>query len=633
MAYVSRVTVHNYKGFRDATFELPQSGLVLVVGANNAGKSAILSALDAVRGLNIPLSSIYADARDARLQVRFELNSEEYEAARMRAEWPTWLHATAIELQLEADLAAQAWDLQEVSVITADGSSVQAVRKVHGSNGETIERLSSAGSREAPSWSSEVFLQGGHAALDLANSPFLSPWFSDWTGDYFHFHALKQQIGTNTQLAATPTLAADGSNLLQVLLHLQHNEQASWAQLHDLVAGVLPDVGELRLPLHDSTGRIAFLDPHLNRQLDLPSLGTGVEQLLMTFVLALTRQPPHTLILEEPESALHPAAQRALLSLLQDWARDRLIMISTHSPVFLDWAPTRSAVYLVTRERGVSALQEVTSAPRDAYSALGVRLSDVLTAEAVLVEGPTDRDVLSVWFSDELLNPRLAVVPTAGGDAARHSRTMSQWFASADTVGARKIVFLRDRDELTDEEVASLSRGGAVHVLAVRELENYLLDADGLTTYFQGLSGGEWDIKLMLNEAIESQRQVVVLKRVLARLRLPRFIDNDLRRELSDSGAGREELRDALQKRLASREALDNLLDQVWNAEEVVVDSIWLDRRSAIVGGEDVLRTVFGSVLGRGYSKRHDGPELASLIPAPQELADLVGLMTSTEDQ
>ena len=60
--------------------------------------------------------------------------------------------------------------------------------------------------------------------------------------------------------------------------------------------------------------------------LNLKDLGTGVEQLLMTLVVGLMEAPPFTLIVEEPETNLHPAGQRALLGHFQRWAEDRQIM-------------------------------------------------------------------------------------------------------------------------------------------------------------------------------------------------------------------------------------------------------------------------------------------------------------------
>ncbi|MET7398981.1 AAA family ATPase [Dactylosporangium sp. NPDC005572] len=44
MADLIQIRVKNFRAFREAGFDLPTHGLVLVTGQNNAGKSALLSA-------------------------------------------------------------------------------------------------------------------------------------------------------------------------------------------------------------------------------------------------------------------------------------------------------------------------------------------------------------------------------------------------------------------------------------------------------------------------------------------------------------------------------------------------------------------------------------------------------------
>ena len=130
-----------------------------------------------------------------------------------------------------------------------------------------------------------------------------------------------------------------------------------------------------------------------------------------------------------------------------------------------------------------------------------------LAAEALLlVEGPTDREVLGIWFAEDLLDPRLCVVPTAGGEAARLARTMSKWVQAADRLGNRRVVFLRDRDELTDAEVDSLSRDGVVTVLSVRELENFLLDPAALAAYCSAFSDSEVTFEAASEVTSESEK-------------------------------------------------------------------------------------------------------------------------------
>ena len=47
---LQRVLTDNFRAFEHAELRLPDDGLVLVAGANNSGKSALLSAFDVVAG-------------------------------------------------------------------------------------------------------------------------------------------------------------------------------------------------------------------------------------------------------------------------------------------------------------------------------------------------------------------------------------------------------------------------------------------------------------------------------------------------------------------------------------------------------------------------------------------------------
>lgn len=48
-------------------------------------------------------------------------------------------------------------------------------------------------------------------------------------------------------------------------------------------------------------------------------------------------EPGEAIVIDEPELSLHPALQRKMMDLMLDLSRTRQIIISTHSPYFIDW--------------------------------------------------------------------------------------------------------------------------------------------------------------------------------------------------------------------------------------------------------------------------------------------------------
>jgi hypothetical protein len=60
---LTKVTAANFRAFRHAEITIPQAGLVLIAGANNTGKTALLSALDVIAGNSGDITSVrHADA-------------------------------------------------------------------------------------------------------------------------------------------------------------------------------------------------------------------------------------------------------------------------------------------------------------------------------------------------------------------------------------------------------------------------------------------------------------------------------------------------------------------------------------------------------------------------------------------
>jgi predicted ATP-dependent endonuclease of OLD family len=87
--YLRSLELSEFRAFQTATLEIPAVGVVAVAGANNTGKSALLSALDVVRG-NYGVAGLLtqhaAATSPARIRARFDLTAEERERLLERVE-------------------------------------------------------------------------------------------------------------------------------------------------------------------------------------------------------------------------------------------------------------------------------------------------------------------------------------------------------------------------------------------------------------------------------------------------------------------------------------------------------------------------------------------------------------------
>jgi energy-coupling factor transporter ATP-binding protein EcfA2 len=134
------------------------------------------------------------------------------------------------------------------------------------------------------------------------------------------------------------------------------------------------------------------------RYLPIESFGDGVQHLLMV-AFHLATSPRSVLLLEEPETHIHPQLQRNLMKVLGEELRGQSFT-TTHSPVLLD-SSLASTVFRVEHDNRCSTVSPCNTSP-DLYRVLDlldVRASDILQANFVIwVEGPTDRMFLSRCF-------------------------------------------------------------------------------------------------------------------------------------------------------------------------------------------------------------------------------------------
>ena len=588
----------------------------------------------------------------ARVEATFVLSADEQEQLlqasglsetdRMVAfQWVEWHFVEAPPGNLQALELHASWpqraNVPVAQVIPVPPSSFRFVI-----NNGVVRILTGASPYEVPSGVDPLSdfqtpIEGGGIPELVGNlagwAPPLEPlvqFLASWRRSYYHFGALRQGTTWTHRLQSLADLEPTGSNLPAVLLDLQHNRPTAWQRVRELIERIVPDAGALETRTGGDQMEVVFADPAVpGYRPNLKNLGTGVEQLLMTIVVGVTQPAPSIVVIEEPETNLHPGAQRALLAQLREWASDRLFVLSTHSPVFLDRASTTSTVFLVERARGESTVRQLTREPTEALSALGVQLSDVLSADhLLLVEGESDREILTVWFPELLSDPRVEVAIGHGGDNARFAGRLTEWLQAVDRQHRRRVLYLRDRDELSSENLERLERIPEVYVLRRRELENYLLDAGAVAAAMverevapAALIDAD-AVGQALREEADRLKPVVILKRIVGELVSRRLVDRELVADLVKHGVTLERFRAAVAQRLPSEQLLDEVT-QRWAAAEKDLEDAWEEHWQELAPGSEVLAGLWRSDE-RTYDKLHDGLAIAKGMSAPAELTEVI---------
>ncbi len=356
-------------------------------------------------------------------------------------------------------------------------------------------------------------------------------------------------------------------------------------RLGDVISEIVPQLGRLQVRTGGETLRVVFESSH--GDINLKDLGNGVEQLLMTLHVGLTETAPFTLVIEEPETNLHPAAQRALLGHFLEWADDRQIIAATHSPVMLNWSPGGDRLWHVTRDGDSLHVALVDADPLPLLGSLGVRLGDIRSADRVLVlAGQSDQDVLGIWFPEVLRSPRVAVM-------------VAEWLGGTDRAGLRRVLYVRDRDELSAHALARLSESPTVRILAKRELENYLLDPAAIASALGKLLPADRDapaadeVAKAMDEAAESLRTRIIVNRVCRQIgRAEPLVGHAVRKELASAGASEEQVIAAVTERLMTADEMSDQVRRAWAEAEQDVRDRQGAELLAIAPGEEVLEAV-----------------------------------------
>ncbi len=97
------------------------------------------------------------------------------------------------------------------------------------------------------------------------------------------------------------------------------------------------------------------------------SMSAGTLRILGILLAVYQLKQPTVLAIEEPEGTVHPAAAELITQVLGDAARDRQVLITTHSPDILDSKDIRDdQIRVVTMEKGRTIIAPMSKASRQA---------------------------------------------------------------------------------------------------------------------------------------------------------------------------------------------------------------------------------------------------------------------------
>jgi hypothetical protein len=507
-------TIRNYKGYRDSGRTEFGPGFNVLVGQNNSGKTAFLEALEFAKFQSRPHRSIDV-ARETPLSPHSECEVEiELSGAELRNMLLTRGGQFNFPLNCDIDPNNAVTDLERL--LTAERTRIRlryyannhcqsltspshGLFGTEGSNPVTCGLFS-------PSVDRSTFLFQGSTELSNDNVGMVIAQEIATRGGVYVFRAERLNVGVSN-IATDQTLLPDASNLSSVLMVLMSSNPARYERFVGYVRKIFPTIYTVTVTPRGGNQvgiQIWQVDPATERDdlaVDLNDSGTGVGQVLAILYVAVTSDAARTIIIDEPNTFLHPGAARKLIEILKLFEQHQYI-IATHSLEMISIADP--STFHLTQWTGTACVvsridTKEVSYIRRALIEVGARLSDVFGSDAVLwVEGPTERDcfpkILRKSGTSIPLGTSIVALRSTGEiDSTRPSqRATWEIYRSISTANAllpTTVAIILDRESRSQSKIQDLMKEsrGLIKFLPRRTYENYLLDAEGITAVLNQL--------------------------------------------------------------------------------------------------------------------------------------------------
>ncbi len=504
---IKQVEIQNYKSFRSPQKFSLGPGFNVIIGSNNAGKSALVEAMTLNFQHKPHSSTAISQFRTAPnldpsvVLITVLINPQDVTQYQLEHRLALWTYQWFPHLdpnypgeQINGRLASGGIEM-EVLLRQPGGVELRPDPVTKAINGELRAGLMS--------WDieSSQFVNFRTSHIDPSAISLSQAVYNMVVPKIYAFRAERLGIGTHT-IGPQAELATNGSNLPMVLNHLQTANPDRFRTYVRLVQRVLPDIQDVTVPPANSGGgqvEIRIWNEPSSTQRDdlsvpLTDCGTGVSQVLAMLYIVVTSDQPRTLVIDEPQSFLNPGALRKFLEILGEYPQHQYVL-ATHSPTLLT-ALELSSLTLVKRQGTESAITgldpKAASELKLALNEVGAQLSDVYGADRVLwVEGPTEEacfpSILKAALNRPLDGTVVLGVKHTGDFESKKGQKARLAFEVYAKLSLRKpllppaLGFVFDREGRSKADCEDLEREGKavgvpVHFLKRRLFENYLLE-------------------------------------------------------------------------------------------------------------------------------------------------------------
>lgn len=512
--YIKSFRVLNYKSFADTGDQILTPGFNIILGKNNAGKTALLEAISLLPFGDKP----HRDASMRRNQP-VKPKSEVHLEIVLSPQDLTDAALAAGKFIIPVDAHSRAD--KGVSFLTRFLSKELAIKLRYNHQSSWIAK--SYPSHELFKYDQTPPPQ--KLAIEVRRNPdmngvvagqFLhsdSDQLPDVIGKYvqqsvYIFRAERLGLSTHA-FGPSAKLRTDAQNLAEVLNVLQGHHHR-FDEYNRLVNLIFPNVRRISVrPYPTQAGQLEILVWNTIAPPDRDDLaqplsesGTGIGQILAMLYILVTSENPQAIVIDEPNTFLHPGAIRKLIKLMKGAPVNHQYIITTHSADIISMAEAET-IHMVSWENEKSKVETLKpsnmSDLRRALHEVDARLSDLFGADHLIwVEGPTEQicfPLVRAHFKIQLpIGTEIVPLKHTGDLESRSVRARAIWeiykqISTAGSLMPSTLAFSLDRELRSEKEIEDMQRqaGAVVRFLPRRTYENYLLNPAAITALLNTL--------------------------------------------------------------------------------------------------------------------------------------------------
>lgn len=398
--YIKKATISNYRSIKEDNLEMefavpngqPGSGMTIIVGANNVGKSNVYHALDLVFNK--------VGAGNVKNKQRVDDDSE------------VIVELVDVDFETSIDEYVQENKREAFKSLIFEEDGLKKIR-IH------RKTIDSVGGIEI--WNQSMSAFKNVAGIDAPVQKWLHflPLWANTTTEEVADYSAKSIIG---ELLAKIVEEIQGDDTYKTLREQFENifGGADDSMLTQKTATISDDVSALIKEQFEEVGIKFKADPpkieqYVSRiktlvddgdETEISEKGNGLQRAIMIALIQVyakmlntgASKKPFFLFIDEPELYLNPQAQKILLKALRQISANEQVFLVTHSPYFIDWGDYENGAKIGKAKRTVSGTEICWLDNTSSYS-------DLLSSHVSAWQQPQLLDVVSkeILFSDKLL--------------------------------------------------------------------------------------------------------------------------------------------------------------------------------------------------------------------------------------